>query len=411
MNTKKCLTILFLLVLTTTVLTAEAATAETPQVGVKAGDWIEYDISHTGTSSPPPTHDVNWMRLQVLEVDGSAFSVNVTARYANGTVGSEVWCLDFSEGNVGGWIIIPADLSVGDSFFDFSIHDHKPVNVTIQSEKQQNVLGATRAVTFANDSFRNKEWDKATGMFVWSTETYKNVTTKSGFYIDDLTVTVQSVGTNIWGPQSSQEQASIFPYLLVIGASLVAAAASAVLLALSKTKKLNLAPARIRIFQVAILTAFVVAVATIAVTPLSESQVPLSFRDINLGMQTLWLAMLLVSMWFRSKGNYNLHGILVLIVVTVTLVGFTGVLVMDPPSTSGMGDYFKSAADVWVFVAHGVFSIPAIAFGVWLVALWRPNSKTFPTKSRRAAQLTTVFWVLSYAVGILDYAVIRAMLG
>jgi len=84
---------------------------------------------------------------------------------------------------------------------------------------------------------------------------------------------------------------------------------------------------------------------------------------------------------------------------------------MDPPSTQGMGDYFQSAADIWVFVAHGVFSIPAIAFGVWLAVLWRPNSKTFPQKSRRAAQLTTVFWVLSYAVGILDYAVIRAMLG
>ncbi len=385
--------------------------ATTPTVGVKAGDWIEYDISHTGTGQPPVTHDVNWMHLEVMEIHGNSFSVNVTALYANGTVGSAVWYLNFSEGNVGGWIIIPADLSVGDQFFDFSIHNHNPVNVTIQSEKQQNVLGAVRTVTFAADSFRNKEWDKATGIFIWSTETYKNVTTKSGFYIDDLTVTVQSVATNIWGPQPAHEQASIFPYLLVIGASLAAAGTSAVLLALAKTKKIDLTPNRIRLIQVTLLSAFVVTVATVAVTPLSESQVPLTFRDINLGMQTLWLALLLGSMWFRSKGNYNLHGILVLIVVTVTLVGFTGVLVMDPPSTSGMGDYFKSAADVWVFVAHGVFSIPAIAFGVWLVALWRPNSKTFPQKSRRAAQLTTLFWVLSYAVGILDYAVIRAMLG
>ena len=174
MNTKKCLTILAIIVLTTIVLTAKAVTAETPQVGVKAGDWIEYDISHTGTSSPPPTHDVNWMRLQVLEVDGSAFSVNVTARYANGTVGSEVWCLDFSEGNVGGWIIIPKDLGVGDTFFDYSIHNHLPVNVTIQGEEQRSLLGADRIITFGNDSFRYKEWDKATGFFVGSSETYRN---------------------------------------------------------------------------------------------------------------------------------------------------------------------------------------------------------------------------------------------
>ena len=34
-----------------------------PSVGVKEGDWIEYNINITGVGSPPPTHDVNWMRI------------------------------------------------------------------------------------------------------------------------------------------------------------------------------------------------------------------------------------------------------------------------------------------------------------------------------------------------------------
>ncbi len=77
----------------------------------------------------------------------------------------------------------------------------KPVNVTIQSEEQKTVLGASRIVTYGNDSLRHKEWDKATGVFVGSLEIYKNVTNKAGWYIEDLTVTIQAIATNMWSPQ------------------------------------------------------------------------------------------------------------------------------------------------------------------------------------------------------------------
>jgi hypothetical protein len=171
-----------------------------PSVGVKEGDWIEYDVSMTGKGAMPPTHDVRWFRIEVLPVRGTAFSVNLTAMYANGTVGSAIWKFNFTEGNVGGWVIIPSNLGVGDTFYDYSIHTGIPVNVTIQSQEQKTVLGATRTVTYGHDSLRQKEWDKATGVFIGTTEVYKNKTTKSGWYIEDLTVTVKAVATNMWGP-------------------------------------------------------------------------------------------------------------------------------------------------------------------------------------------------------------------
>jgi len=139
--------------------------------------------------------------MEVLPVQGTAFSVNFTARYANGTVGSAVWKFNFTEGNVGGWVIIPANLNPGDNFFDSSIHNHKPVNVTVQSQEQKTVLGASRTVTYGNDSFRHKEWDKLTGVFVGSSECYKNFTTKDGWYIEDLKVTIEATTTNMWSPQ------------------------------------------------------------------------------------------------------------------------------------------------------------------------------------------------------------------
>ena len=183
------------------IVVSDALVSSEPLVGVKGGDWIEYDVSMTGTGSMPPTHDVRWFRIEVLPVEDAAFSVNLTSRYANGTVGSAIWKFNFTEGNVEGWIIIPANLGEGDTFYDYSIHTGVPVNVTIQDEEQKTVLGATRTVTYGEDSLRHKEWDKATGLFIGTTEYYKNVTTRTGWYIEDLTVTVKAVATNMWSPQ------------------------------------------------------------------------------------------------------------------------------------------------------------------------------------------------------------------
>jgi len=375
-----------------------------PTVGVKEGDWIEYNITVSGRGTPPPTHDVRWMRIAVLEVDGAAFSVNLTARYANGTLGSAIWKFNFTEGNVGGWIIIPSNLCAGDKFFDSSIHNHKPVNVTIQGESQKNVLGAPRAVTWGNDSFRHKEWDKATGVFVGSSETYRNVTNKDGWYIEDLTVTIDATTTNMWSPQPIMELNPAAFYAWVIGGVLTVSISAVIVV---RRKKITLTQKQKKIAGFSLLTAFVVTIGAIAITPISESQVPLSFREINLLMQTMWTGMVLVSMWFRKKGNYLMHEIVMLVVVSATVVSFSAVLVMTPPTSGSWSDYFSSTANVVAVVVHSVVSVPAIAFGVWLVALWRPNSASYPAKSRRVAQLTAVFWVLSYVVGVLDFVLLR----
>jgi uncharacterized membrane protein YozB (DUF420 family) len=112
-------------------------------------------------------------------------------------------------------------------------------------------------------------------------------------------------------------------------------------------------------------------------------------------------------MWFRKKGNYLMHGILLIMVVSITIVSFLGVLVMSPMSDTSMDEYFGSPVDTAVFFGHAVFSFPALVLGVWLILLWRPFSATYPAKSRKIAWLLTVFWVLSYVVGILDYLIIR----
>ena len=108
-------------------------------------------------------------------------------------------------------------------------------------------------------------------------------------------------------------------------------------------------------------------------------------------------------MLFRKKGNYLVHGILMVVVVGATLVSFSSVLLMTPPSSGSMQIYFSSPLKMAEFISHAILSIPAIFFGVWLVALWRPNSRSFATKSKRIAQITAILWVLSYVAGVLGF--------
>ena len=125
--------------------------------------------------------------------------------------------------------------------------------------------------------------------------------------------------------------------------------------------------------------------------------------EINLFMQTFWTALILLSMWFRKKGNYLVHGIIMTVVVGATLVSFSMVLLMTPPTGGSMAIYFSSPLKVAEFVSHAILSIPAIFFGVWLVALWRPKSTSFASKSKRIAQITAILWVLSYLAGVLGF--------
>ena len=391
----KAVTALILVCIVVSVLITASPTlayAET-SVGVKEGDWIEYNISVTGTGALPPTHDVRWMRIDVLQVQGAAFSVNLTARYANGTIGSAVWKFNFTEGNVGGWIIIPSNLGPGDTFYDSSIHTGKPVNVTIQSQEQKTVLGASRTITRANDSIRLvKEWDKATGVFIYSVEHPKN-----------LTVTTNAIATNMWSAQILEVNHTPFYALVTVGIVLAVLIPSSLVL-VARRKRMQ-RPSQGKIAALTVLTVILLEVGFMTLFPFYA--LGLSMAELNLIIQTFLTGLVFVSMWFRVKGNYFVHELTMLVVMCVLLVGFSAVLLMDPFS-GGSSQVLSSSPLRWVMNGlHGIFSIPALVFGGWLVALWRPESTTFAAKSKRIAQLTIVFWVPSYVVGVLDFLVLH----
>jgi hypothetical protein len=174
-----------------------------PTIGVKKGDWIEYNVVTTGT--PPAAQDITWAKIEILDVESPTFHANVTARSVNGTTSSSVRTFNFDAGQVQAWIIIPANLSAGDSFYDSSINS----NVTIQGQLQKTVAGASRIIIYTNTTERHKEWDQATGVYTQSVDNLGN-----------YTINARATATNMWSPQILGLDQSVF--YIVIGVSVVA---------------------------------------------------------------------------------------------------------------------------------------------------------------------------------------------
>ena len=191
--------------------------ADASKIGVKTGDWIEYNVTTSG--NPPPEKNIVWARMEILDIQGDSFRTNTTGRDANGTLSSFIRTFNFPEGQVSAWIIIPANLGSGDSFYD-AVEGR---NFTINGEEQKTIAGATRTTTYIDVPGRFKRWDKSTGVFV---ET-----------IDDLgnfTVNATVLATNMWSPQILGLDQTLFYGIVIV---VVIAVVALVIVFVARRKK------------------------------------------------------------------------------------------------------------------------------------------------------------------------------
>ena len=166
----------------------------------------------------------------------------------------------------------------------------KPGNVTVEGEEQKIVAGANRTITHACDSKRIiKEWDKATGVYTYAVERPKNIT-----------IITTAVATNMWSPQIQQVNQTMF-YTLVaacIGLAVLTLSLVTVITRKKTIKRPTLSHAsQGKIVALTIVMVLLFEVVTIFVFPFYE--VGLSFAEINLIMQTIWTALVLVSMYLE----------------------------------------------------------------------------------------------------------------
>jgi len=178
-----------------------AAISAEISVGVKQGDWIEYQVNVTGT--PPPDHDTTWAKMEITDVQGTDINLNVTTKFSNGTLLNEAITLNLETGQLGDDFIIPANLNSSDTFFDKRVGVG---NITISGVEERTGAGATRTVVYATTSQTKFYWDKSTGILVEASSSYPN-----------YTMHTKADKTNMWQAQIFGLDPTVF-YALVIAA-------------------------------------------------------------------------------------------------------------------------------------------------------------------------------------------------
>jgi hypothetical protein len=191
--------LIILIVIVPVVLSAEIS------VGVKQGDWIEYQVTFTGT--PAEKHNVIWARMQIASVQGKSINLDMTVNFSDGTQEPETSTLNLETGQLGDDFIIPANLNVGDTFYDKT-----EGNIMISGAEERTYAGATRTVVYANTSQTTFYWDKSTGILVEATSSYT-----------EYTMHTTADKTNMWQAQIFGLDSTLFYALIIVAVAIIAA--------------------------------------------------------------------------------------------------------------------------------------------------------------------------------------------
>jgi len=174
-------------------------------VGVKPGDWIEYNVKFTG--DVPMEHDVTWCKIEVTAVEGKSVYVDITSRYADGSNETVSSTVKLDTRQIGEAFIIPANSNKGDTFSSYE------GTITISGVEETSCVCATRSVIYANTSETMFYWDRSTGFLVEANSSSSN-----------FTMFTKAEETNMWQPQIFRLDPTIFIaiVLLMVAVSVLA---------------------------------------------------------------------------------------------------------------------------------------------------------------------------------------------
>jgi hypothetical protein len=219
----------------------------------------------------------------------------------------------------------------------------------------------------------------------------------------NFTVISTASATNLWIPDVSEQNQISFGLLYVVGLAVTAAVLLSALL-IEKKKGVNIKSIVLKRTKIlTIILTILLMGAAVSLIGMLQTQITMSFHEINLILQTIWCALLIVSMWFRAKGHNMLHGITWIVVLTITLFNFSAVILTSSPSDQSLNVFFSSPAYAAEFISHAILSFPALILGVWFIVLWSPTSNEFVAKTKWVTKATAILWVLSYIAGVLGY--------
>jgi ribosomal protein L14 len=163
----KCSVALLMFCAVAVMFAVPVAAAAEVTVGVKQGDWVEYNIEYTGS---PPTDYPTWMRVEVLDVQGTNITLEATRELINGTTATHSFTANLETG-APDLFIVPADLEDSDTFSHADIG-----NITVAGVQDVPYAGVKRTIVIAVVIQILFRWDRATGVLVEATQSASEFT-------------------------------------------------------------------------------------------------------------------------------------------------------------------------------------------------------------------------------------------
>ena len=167
-------------------------------VGVKQGDWIEYEVTSTG--AVPEEHDVEEAKIEIIAVEGKQIDVNITSSYSDGREETATIKLNLETGHIGDAFIIPANLNAGDAFLE-----QYSGTITVSDVEERTYAGAKRNIVCATTPQNTYYWDRTTGFLVEATSSFP-----------DFTMTTKAEKTNMWQPQIFGLDPIVFIVIIIV---------------------------------------------------------------------------------------------------------------------------------------------------------------------------------------------------
>jgi hypothetical protein len=192
---KKNFPLILLCLILLVVLSPMTVLAEV-SVGLKDGDWIEYNVTYTG--SPLDTYP-QWIRIEIITIQGTSITADLTIERLDGSSDTNSGTFNLETG-VLELLAIPSNLDVGDEFY----HEDYG-NIVIAGTEENLFAGAKRTEVYTTINQIELHWDKSTGILLQSDQSVENFNQK--MLIDR---------TNMWQTQILGLEPNIFYIVILI---------------------------------------------------------------------------------------------------------------------------------------------------------------------------------------------------
>ena len=127
--------------------------------------------------------------------------------------------------------------------------------------------------------------------------------------------------------------------------------------------------------------------------------------DLNILIQIISLIILMISIGFKFKKNFKIHGLLMGLAILLHLIFFF--IVMLPSISTGF-EFFTTSISLLGVQSMWVHAIPgaiAIILGLYIVITWISKIQNISNcfKKKRLMDITFIVWLISIVFGIITY--------